>query len=341
MEQWIYWFRELRSQDKEKVGKKCANLGELTALGLRVPPGFAVSVKGFEQFMNLTRAADEVRECLSRAKGALDRVDGRITVSCKARELIESQAMPPAMEEEILTHYHELCRLTGSENQAVAVRSSGAVSMPGQMETYLNVSGDAEVISHIKKVWGSAYTARAITFRRDKGLPIEWAPIGVAIMSLVDAKAAGVILTVAPTTGDISKIVIEGNWGFGESVVSGEITPDSFTIDKNTMEITERKIARKAGMIKTGPKGTIYCDTAENAKEEPCLKDCEVLELARVAAGVEEHFGEPQDMEWVIDKSEEPDRNIFWLQARPARYLKTDKGNERDYLIDLMVNIFK
>jgi pyruvate, water dikinase len=341
MKQWIFWFNELGSGDNDIVGKKCANLGEITRMGLRVPPGFAISVKGFEQFMALTGAADDVKRCVENVREDLDRVDARIGASCKARDIVESRPIPVHMESEIRTRYRDLCLLTGRENQPVAVRSSGSVSMPGQMETYLNVAGEDDVLYHVKKVWGSVYTARAITFRLSKGLPPEWAPIGVAVMPLVDAKAAGVVLTVLPTTGDPSRIVIEGNWGFGESVVSGEITPDSFVVDKQTMEITDRRISRKTGTIEKAPSGAIYRDTPETLRDEPCLTDDEIKEIARVAVQAENHFGEPQDMEWVVEKEKAPGNNIFWVQARPARYLKAEKTKEMDYLIDLMVNIFK
>lgn len=341
MEQWIFWFEELGQEFNDSVGKKCANLGELTKLGLRVPQGFAISVKGFEQFMRLSGADEELKRCVMDAQNTLSRVETRLATGCKAREIVESKVMPTGIDEEIRKHYRELCGRTGRENMAVAVRSSGSVSMPGQMETYLNVVGEDEVVAHVRKVWASSYNAKAISFRLEKGLPLEWAPIGVAVMTLIDARAAGVVLTVLPTTGDTTKVVIEGNWGFGESVVSGEITPDSFTVDKASMEIIERKVVRKTGMVQKGESGILYECMEEDLQNGPCLEDEEIKELAGVAVRVEEHFGMPQDMEWVVDKDLPPGQNIFWLQARSARYVKVEKAEEIDYLIDLMVMIFK
>jgi pyruvate, water dikinase len=197
------------------------------------------------------------------------------------------------------------------------------------------------VLSHIRKVWGSVYTARAISFRLDKGLSPEWAPIGVAVMPLVDARAAGVVMTILPTNGDTSRIVIEGNWGFGESVVSGEITPDSFIVDKESMEILDRRISRKTGMVGKTSSGTAYREIPASLRGKPCLTDDEIREIARTAIRAENHFGEPIDMEWVRAEDMAPGEDIFWVQARPARYIKTEKTKEMDYLIDLMVNIFK
>ena len=341
MEKWIYWFDELSREFNDLVGKKCAHLGELARLGLRVPRGFAISVKGCEQFMRLTGAAADLEDCLIRAKDGMDRIETRLSASCRARDIVESKAMPAQMEEEVRSHYRELCRRAGKEDLAVAVRSSGSVSMPGQMETYLNIIGEDEVVAHVRKVWGSAYTTRAITFRLDKGLPLEWAPIGVAVMALVDAKAAGVALTVVPATGDTTKVVIEGNFGLGESVVSGEVTPDSFMVDKKTMEIVDRRVSRKTGMVQKGASGTLYGAVAEEMRDLPCLDDEEIREVAETVIRVEGHFGVPQDMEWVVGKDLPRGRSVYWVQARPARYVTVEKKDEIDYLIDLMIMIFK
>lgn len=341
MEDWIFWFDELGQEFNDLVGKKCANLGELSRLGLRVPYGFAISVNGCERFMKLTKAARELEGCVVKVRDRLNRIDACMSASCEARAIVESKPMPEPMEKEIRERYRELCRRTNRENLAVAVRSSGSVSMPGQMETYLNVTGEDSVVEHVKKVWGSAYTARAITFRLSKGLPLEYAPIGVAVMSLVNATAAGVVLTVQPTTGDTGKVVIEGSWGFGESVVSGEITPDSFVLDKDTLEVLDRKIAHKTGIVRTGPSGTVYDSIREDIRDKPCVEDEDLREIARTAIRVEQHFGVPQDMEWVLDGSCPPGQNIFWVQARQARYVKAEQTGEIDYLIDLMVRVFK
>ncbi|MGD0232238.1 MAG: PEP/pyruvate-binding domain-containing protein [Syntrophorhabdales bacterium] len=340
MEQSIFWFEELGQEQNELVGKKCANLGELSRLGLRIPYGFALSVKAFEQFMRLTGADLDLKSCVDKAKDDLGRIEECLNTSAKARDILESKSMPADMEREIRGHYRELCHRTGKENLAVAVRSSGAVSMPGQMETYLNIIGEDDVVSHIKKVWSSAYTARAITFRLGQHLPLEWAPIGVAVMALIDAKAAGVVLTVLPTVGDTTKVVIEGNWGLGESVVSGEITPDSFIVDKASLEILDRKIAHKTGMVQSGASGTLYQGLTEDLSDRPCLDDAEIKEIARTAVQVEEHFGLPQDMEWVVDRTLPTGRNVFWVQTRPARYTKVEAGDKIDYLIDLMAALF-
>ena len=340
MEQWIYRFEELGTECNDLVGKKCANLGEMCKLGMRVPYGFAISVQGFEEFMNLTGLARLIRERIEPCREMLKKVEVCQDESRAVQGLIESTAMPESMSKEIASHYSELCLKAGKPDLPVAVRSSGIVSMPGQMDTYLNVIGEDSVIEHIKKVWSSAYTVRAMMYRIEKGLPVEWAPIGVAVMMLVDAQAAGVVLTVLPTTGDTTKIVIEGNWGLGESVVSGEITPDSFTIEKDDLQIAARMVTCKQGMVIREASGTKYVPVPAELQSEPCLGDAELVAIAETARAVEKHFGVPQDMEWVVDKNLPFPENIFWVQARPAKFTRADKSKDVDYIINLMVGMF-
>lgn len=340
MEKWLFWFDEIDKDCNELVGKKCANLGEMSRLGMRVPHGFAISVKGFEQFMNLSGLAEEVGDHVRAQREKLKQVEVCQAVSRKVQDLIESTPVPESMRKEISTYYHALCDKVGRKDLAVAVRSSGVVSMPGQMDTYLNIVGEEAVIEHIKRVWGSSYTVRAMTCRIEQEMAVEWAPIGVAVMMLVDAKSAGVVLTVLPTTGDTTKVVIEGNWGLGESVVGGEITPDSFVVNKEDLAVVDRKVSTKQGMVRREASGTTYVKVPKELQEEPCLDDNEIREITKTAIDVEKHFGVPQDMEWVVDKGLPFPENIFWVQARPARFTKVEKAEDIDYIIDLMVRIF-
>ncbi|HMB30700.1 MAG TPA: PEP/pyruvate-binding domain-containing protein, partial [Desulfohalobiaceae bacterium] len=234
-EQWIYWTDELKSSYNDLVGKKCANLGELAEIGVNTPPGFALTVQACEHFMEKSGAAEEIRSFVQKYGHDLkDDVEKQSQASYYIRSIIESKKIPSDLEKQIETAYRDLCQKCQVTDLAVAVRSSGAVSMPGQMETFLNVKGSESLLQYIVRVWGSAFTTRALTFRLDNNMAIESAPIGVAVLKMVNAKCAGITLTVLPSTGDTSKILIEANWGLGESVVSGEITPDQFVIDKKS-----------------------------------------------------------------------------------------------------------
>jgi len=336
---WIYWFEELGSKHNDLVGKKCANLGEMTQLGMRVPPGFAICVDGYEQFMEQSGAGEEIRCYVKDNACGFKEVEKQLEASRTIREIIESKPMPYDMKKQLDAYYEELCSRVGMDRVRVAVRSSGAVSMPGQMETFLNVLGRDAISHHVIKVWGSAFTARAIAFRFEKGMEMERAPIGVAVLKMINAKSAGVVLTVLPITGDLTKVVIEGNWGLGESVVSGEVTPDHFLLDKQTMEI-ESTIHEKKRMVVYRSSGIATSEVPEDMRNQPCLTQEETLEIGRVALEVEKHFNRPQDMEWVVDLDLPFPQNIFWVQARPAKFAKK-KQDEAEYIAELMTRVFK
>ena len=336
---WIYWSEELGSQHNEIVGKKCANLGEMTRLGMRVPPGFAICVDGYEQFMEQSGAGEEVRRYVKENVRGFREVEKQIEASRAIRGIIEAKSMPYDMKKELDAHYDELCSRVGMDRVRVAVRSSGAVSMPGQMESFLNVLGKDEVSNHVIKVWGSAFTTRAIAFRIEKGMEMERAPIGVAVLKMVNAKSAGVVLTVLPTTGDTTKVVVEGNWGLGESVVSGEVNPDHFLVDKETKDI-ESTINEKTKMVVYRSSGTATTDVPGDMQNQACLSKEELLEIVRVSLDVEKHFNTPQDMEWVVDFDLPFPQNIFWVQARPAKFTKK-KEDDAEYIAELMTRVFK
>jgi pyruvate,water dikinase len=338
-DKWIFWFEELGTGDNDRVGKKCANLGEMTRLGLRIPPGFAISIDGYERFMAETGAGEEVRQYAQENREHLKEIKNQIIASKAIRNIIESKEMPPKMREELFRFYDQLKERAGDKELSVAVRSSGAVSMPGQMESYLNVRWKESVLQKVIQVWGSAFTTRAIAFRLEKGMAMEKAPIGIAVLKMVEAKSAGVVLTVLPTIGDLSKVVVEGNWGLGESVVSGEVNPDQFIVDKSDGTV-ESIINRKTKMVVYHDGGTITAKVPAEIQEKPCVDPEELKEIVRVAKQVEDHFQTPQDMEWVLDRFQSIPDSLYWVQARPAKYTKA-KEKESEYLAELMTRMFK
>ncbi len=338
-EQWIFWFEELGTGDNDRVGKKCANLGEMTRLGLRIPPGFAISIDGYERFMAETGAGEEIRRYVQENREHLKEVKNQIIASQAIRNIIECKEMPPAMREELFQYYDQLKERAGVQELSVAVRSSGAVSMPGQMESYLNVRRKEAVLQKVIQVWGSAFTTRAIAFRLEKGMAMEKAPIGIAVLKMVEAKSAGVVLTVLPTSGDLSKVIVEGNWGLGESVVSGEINPDQFIVDKSDGTV-ESTVHSKTKMVIYHEGGTVTAQVPEAIQEKPCVNPEELKEIVRIAKQVEEHFQTPQDMEWVLDGVQSIPESLYWVQARPAKYAQV-KEKESEYLAELMTRLFK
>jgi pyruvate,water dikinase len=310
-DKWIFWFKEIGKDDSELVGKKCANLGEMTKMGMPVPQGFCLSLKAQEKFVKETNASQEMKQFLTKFKDGIHKIKEYEEASQGLRQILESKKMPRDMEETILSYYKVLGGKGGTE-AAVAVRSAGTKSHPGQYETYLNVRGGNELLSKIKMVWASIFNMRTIASLDRQHIPVENSPyIGVCILEMVNARCAGVGFTGDPMSGDLSKIIIEGNWGLGESVVSGAMTPDSYTVDKNTLKIQ--------GVTRDGQ--TVEEELPSEKRLGLCLNDEELVKIAEMAKALEDYFGTPQDMEWAISSDLTFPDNIFLLQTRPAKIL--------------------
>jgi pyruvate,water dikinase len=336
-EKLIFWFDELEKEHNDIVGKKCANLGEMTRMGLSVPPGFAISIDMYRNFVQETGAEDEMFSYIKEfgeAKGAGIQIFKEM--SKNLRGAIEGKEMLPSARESIASYYRELCDKTGSENVAVSVRSAGTESRPGMFETYLNVRGIEEVLENVKKVWASAFTPRAIAFRVNKGLPVLGDELGVAVPKMVNAGASGIAFTVNPVDGDASKIIIEANWGLGEGVVSGDESVDVFEVDKNSLDIPSKRTGNKMRGVFCTETGADWADIPIKIQRIPCISDKEIIEIARVAISAEEFLKSPQDMEWAIDKDMNFPRNIFWLQTRPAKVAARKVDSPTNYIADLM-----
>lgn len=321
----VIWFENLRREDIPLVGGKNANLGEMTSAGIPVPPGFAITAYSYKKFIEETGIAAKIYEIIGETVTSPSDPAQYEIASKKIRELIEATPMPKEIENAIKSAYEELCKKLGVKEVFVAVRSSATAedlpdaSFAGQQETYLNVKGVNEVLEKTIKCWSSLFTPRAIFYRTEKGFAHERVLISVGVQKMVNSKAAGVIFTINPVTGDPSQIVIEGNYGLGESVVSGAVTPDDFIVDKNAMRIIDKRISKKKVQYVRDPTTgkTVHVEVPLEKQEQPCLTDEEILKLAELAKRIEQHYGKPQDIEWAIDSDLPFPNNIFIVQSRP------------------------
>ncbi|HEU0167185.1 MAG TPA: PEP/pyruvate-binding domain-containing protein [Chloroflexota bacterium] len=318
----VRWLDELTTADLPHVGGKLARLGAQKANGLRVPDGFAVPVQAFELFLSNTARTDLELVLAQPAEGW----DAGERVATEARRVIESQAFPSDMEDAISAAHDRLAERSGLRDKLqTAVRSSGVTedgdeaSFAGQFDTYLGIRGASEVLVHVRKCWASQYTARALDYRRRRGLPLLTQGIAVGVLQLVDARSAGVAFTLNPIDGNRDQAVVEGNWGFGESVVSGLCTPDHWVVDKKTGEIVEEVIAAKSmwSTFDAAAGRVIECAAPAGMAEQPCLTQQEVLEIIAMAVAIEDQEGRPQDVEWTIAHHLPFPDNVFLLQHRP------------------------
>ncbi len=357
----ILWLDEVGKEQHEIVGGKAVGLGEMIRAGIPVPPGFVVTSEAYKKFIYETGIAGYIKNVLEEylKSGSPEEYE-------HVAELIRSKfirtPMPKRLHDAIVEAYRRLGEKVGVENPRVAVRSSATVedlpeaSFAGQQDTYLNVQGEDEVVEHVKKAWASLWTARALSYRDSLNISHEDAYMAVVVQKMVNSRSSGVMFTLHPVTGDESKIVIESIWGLGEYIVGGVVTPDSFVVDKNTLEIIEKRISTKKDKAlfydpRTGRNIEIKIPSTEEEfyelKKEypeiaeliekfgmrpdtPSLSDEEVKRLARIALKVEEHFGRHMDVEWAIDSDIEPPNNMFLVQARPETVWSQKKKKEEE-----------
>ena len=324
-EKHILWFEELGKEDIPLVGGKNANLGEMLRAKIPVPPGFAITAQAYHEFITKTGIAEKIYRTIEETVTDPDDPKQYEKASKEVRKIIESTPMPADIEKAIRAAYEGLEEKTGIAEVFVAVRSSATAedlpdaSFAGQQETYLNVKGADGLIEKTRNCWSSLFTPRAIFYRDQKGFKHEEVLISVGVQKMVNSKVAGVTFTINPDTGDANQIVIEANWGLGESIVSGAVTPDNFSVDKNTLKITDRRIAKKTVEYIRDPKAgeTIHATVPVERQEQASLTDEETIKLAETAKRIEEHYGKPQDIEWAIDRDLTFPKNVFIVQSRP------------------------
>ena len=338
------WYDELKGEEYHLVGKKNANLGEMIKAGVRVSPGFALTIHANEVFVTETGIVGELGKYLKDL--------GRITyekslkASQYAVELIENADIPPVVADEVFQDYEKLSHMSGVENVPVAVRSSGAVSMPGQMETYLNIRGKKDLLEYIKKTWSSAYSVEAITYRMNKGMGFML-NIGVGIPKMVNSRLSGVIFTLNPLNGDRSKISVDVSYGLGEAVVSGLVTPDNYLVEKVTLQVINQKMGCKECMCVYQENGSDIkiVDVAEEDRARYCIDQGELTELCRIAKAIDAYYGKPYDIEFAIDGDLPFPENTVILQVRPesvwskkkSQAKTAQKGNVMDRLVGQLV----
>jgi pyruvate,water dikinase len=310
----------------------------MAKIGLPVSPGFALSVEAYKDFLAQTNAIREIKDYLCQLSGDIEDIEQFNQVSRDIRQIAESKEMPDGMKELILSYYDQLCRKCNCADVAVSTRSAGPISHPGQYETYLNVKGKADLLEKIRKVWVSSFNPRSLAFRKRKELPLENDPIGVVVLKMVNARTAGIVFTADPNTGDTSRMIIEANWGLGESVVGGEAMPDVYVLKKESLEILEKKLGKKSRYVTCKELGVAEEDCPADLSGAFCLTDEEAKEIGKLGILLEKHFGVPQDVEWAIERDLELPKSIIPLQTRAE--VIAQKKSPVDQVVDLMLNLY-
>jgi len=324
--QYISWFHDIGLADRPHVGGKGGSLGELQRAGIPVPPGFVVRTEAFEEFIDALERRAPMR---ARVEGlAADELDGMGAVSRELRARIEDAPLPADLQQDIRDAYGRLGEL--GPPPAVAVRSSATTedstdaSFAGLQDTYLWVTQADSLIDKIRSCWASLYSLESLSYRRRHGIAESTVAMAVVVQIMVDARTAGVMFTRSPISGDRSVISIEGAWGLGSALVSGEVTPDHWVVAKITGEISVREVSDKAIRHARSPAGGVEeLAVEESMRSEPCLSDAELQSLRAIGRQVERHYGRPQDIEWAIDRHTQ---QILLLQSRPETVWSNKDG---------------
>jgi len=233
----LRWLSELTEKDNAVVGPKIARLGTLRASGVEVPDGFAITTTAFERFLAGNDLGKKVELELALVSD-IDNILELETASLRVRDLIERAPMERTLESALREAYEELCFRHGDVSLPVAVRSSATgedaatASFAGQYESYLGVIGAEAVLAAVRRAWSSLFVARALAYRSRQKQHFRDTPMGIGVLRLVHARCAGVAFSAHPVSGKRDRFVIEGSWGWGESVVQGTVEPDSVEVDR-------------------------------------------------------------------------------------------------------------
>jgi pyruvate, water dikinase len=326
----VKWFSELGKDSGSVAGGKGANLGEIYNLKVPVPPGFVITAQAYDYFIEHSGLKERIKNLLEKINYEDTQLLNDVTE--KIRNYIVEATLPKDMEEEIVEAYEnlgadDLSSVHGSaldilhnaqEPIFVAVRSSATTedlaeaSFAGQQDSFLNVKGNQQLLTFVKKCFASLFNSRAVYYRNKQGFRDVQASLAVVIQKMVDSTKSGVIFSKDPNYKN-DHIVMEAVWGLGEGIVSGEITPDKYVVNRENMEITDIKVSdKKIAVTRDSSGGQTIVKLREEKSKQQVLTKREIITLANLAIKLEEHYKKPQDMEFAIEGEE-----IFLVQTRP------------------------
>jgi phosphoenolpyruvate synthase/pyruvate phosphate dikinase len=331
----IIWVDDLDDSGIPMVGSKMARLGQLKKWGLRVPRGFGLTSKAYQRFLEEADLNDLIDEEMD----ALDESSDTAAIaeaSRRIRKLVESARVPEDLRDIFKHAYGELCYQCFNVNQPVAVRSSAIgedaadASFAGQFDTYLGLTGREDVLLGVKRCWGSLFTERGITYRLKNHLGHRESPMAVCVLELIDARASGVAFSIDPVTGKRDRIVIEGNWGWGEAVVQGVVTPDHVTVEKEELRMLDYKVNVKhvVSAFDYNKGEVVEKEMPDRLKEEKVLTDDQVNCIARAVKCIEDNYDKPMDVEWVIPRSYREGDDATIVQTRPETVHSENEEDE-------------
>jgi pyruvate,water dikinase len=322
MPKFILPFSKISSKDVDIAGGKGASLGEMTKAGIPVPPGFIILSSAFDYFLS-TEPRSKVAEVFLDIEAQLSNVNFNDVNSIDRAsnvitDIMNDTAVPKDLSDEIIFEFKKLKANFAAVRSSATAEDSEIASWAGELETYLNTN-DKTLLKNVKRCWSSLYTPRALFYRYEKNLVDQKVSVAVVVQKMIQSEISGVCFTVHPVTQDKSQMIIEAGYGLGEAIVSGQITPDSYVIDKTDLTLLDINVACQKKMLKRKSvmsSGIVWKSIVKTRQEEQKLTNKQIIELAQICKKIEKHYKKPQDIEWAFSKGK-----FYITQSRPITTL--------------------
>jgi pyruvate, water dikinase len=311
----IRTFADLHNDDVALAGGKGASLGELSQIGMPVPPGFVILASSYERFLAERGLQPQITSILDSVDG--DDTDAIQEASKKLCHLILAAELPRYLTDEIALHFSNLNTEYAAVRSSATVEDSRTSSWAGILETYLNATRE-ELLPFIVSCWASLFSPRAISYRLETGLRGRRISVAVVVQKMVNSEVSGTALSLHPVTNDADHAVIEAVYGLGEFLVSGSITPDTYVINKRTGELVDIHISeQEKGLFCGRERGTELMTIEQTKRGHQKLTSAEILHLTNLVVRIEQSYAVPMDIEWARQGDQ-----LYILQARPITGLK-------------------
>ncbi|MDD4136247.1 MAG: PEP/pyruvate-binding domain-containing protein, partial [Candidatus Shapirobacteria bacterium] len=313
----ILWFKEIGFDDVNIVGGKGANLGEMYNLGIPVPNGFVVPVNVYFQFIKENNLQPKIADILKTTD--VDQPDQLLNASKQIRSIIKKSPINHETGIKIMSAYKKLSDFGGLKDVPVAVRTSATAedtadaSFAGQGDTFLNVTGETNVLHRVRDCWSSLFTPRSIFYQVKKHYNHFKIGVAVPVQKLVQSDISGVMFTVNPVTNEKNQIIVEAIWGLGEYIVQGTVSPDQYIIDKNNWTVfSENHVEQKTELIRAEHE-TKEINVPKTKQNKIKITPTTAIKIAKIGQKLHQHYGKPQDVEFAIDSK----GKLFIVQTRP------------------------
>ncbi len=317
----LKWFSSLSKKSVGEAGGKGASLGEMTKAGIPVPNGYVILSASFEKFLEETDLNVEIDSILDSVNHK--EMQSIENASEEIKALMMNAKMPKDIEKEIIISFKKLDSVFVAVRSSATSEDSSSAAWAGQLDSFLNTKSDT-LLENVKRCWASLFTPRAIFYRFEKGLHDTKISVAVVVQKMVNSEISGIAFSVHPVTQDRNQFIIEAGLGLGEAIVSGQITPDSYVIEKVPRRIIDKNISeQERGLFKVETGGSEWKENLLRGKEQK-LTDKQIMELAEIILGIEKHYGFPCDIEWAFENEK-----FFIVQSRPITTL-TDKSNDKE-----------